>query len=139
MSVPVTAVGRVLPQRGYHVDQALIDLYAEISGDRNPLHTDPDFAATTHFGRTIAHGMMTLAFISEAIESWAGPGWAEGGAIDVTFLSPVYPGEDVVISGTIGEGDGTDVVSCSIGCVASGRTILAGTARWRTSGPAAEA
>ena len=139
MSVPVTAVGRVLPQRVHHVDQALINLYAQISGDRNPLHTDPGFAATTPFGRTIAHGMMTLAFISEAIESWAGSGWAEGGAIDVTFLSPVYPGENVVISGTIGGADGTDAVSCTIGCEASGRTILAGTARWRTSGPAAEA
>lgn len=133
------AVDRVLPQRVHHVDQPLIDLYAEISGDRNPLHTDPEFAATTPFGRTIAHGMMTLAFISAAIESWAGSGWAEGGAIDVTFLSPVYPGEDVVISGTIGEADGADVVSCSIGCEASGRTILAGTARWRTSGRAAQA
>ena len=133
MSGPLTAAGWVLPQRVHHVDQSLIDLYAEISGDRNPLHTDPEFAATTPFGRTIAHGMMTLAFVSEAIESWAGPGWAEGGAIEVTFLSPVYPGDDVVISGTIGESDGTDMVSCTIGCEASGRAILKGAARWRSA------
>ncbi len=139
MSVASGAVGRVLPRRVHHVDQALIDLYAEVSGDRNPLHTDPEFAATTTFGRTIAHGMMTLAFVSEAIESWAGPGWAEGGAIEVTFLSPVYPGDDVVISGTIAEADEPEVVTCSIGCEVSGRTILAGTARWRPSGKAAEA
>jgi acyl dehydratase len=33
------------------------DRFARISGDDNPIHVDPEFAARTRFGRTVAHGM----------------------------------------------------------------------------------
>jgi 3-hydroxybutyryl-CoA dehydratase len=122
--------GTRLPPLTYRVDQSLIDLYAQLSGDHNPLHTDPAFANTTHFGRTIAHGMMTLAFLSEAIESWAGSAWSNGGSIDVTFLTPVYPGEDVAILGMIETITESGIVSCAIECSASGRKVVACTARW---------
>ena len=125
--------GTTLPPHTHHVDQPLIALYAEISGDHNPLHTDPAFAAGTHFGRTIAHGMMTLAFLSAALESWAGPAWPNGGTIDVTFLSPVYPGEDVIVSGTVMAGEEPDIVTCAVQCMAADRKIVAGTARWPLS------
>ena len=47
-----------------HMTQAHIDAYAEVSGDFNPLHVDPDFARTTPFGSTIAHGTISAAFIT---------------------------------------------------------------------------
>jgi 3-hydroxybutyryl-CoA dehydratase len=127
--------GLALPPRTHHVDQPLIAFYAEISGDHNPLHTDPTFAAGTRFGRTIAHGMMTLAFLSAALEAWAGPAWSNGGTIDVTFLSPVYPGEDVVVGGTVVASEEPDKVACSVECKAAGRRIVAGTARWPLAVP----
>jgi acyl dehydratase len=34
------------------------DCFARLSGDDNPIHVDPDFAARTRFGRTVAHGML---------------------------------------------------------------------------------
>lgn len=34
------------------------DAFAAVSGDDNPIHTDPDFSARTRFGRTVAHGML---------------------------------------------------------------------------------
>lgn len=45
--------------------------FAELSGDDNPIHVDPEFAAQTHFGRTVAHGMLLYSalcgVLSEAI------------------------------------------------------------------------
>jgi len=38
--------------------QAEFDLFAQISGDDNPIHVDPDFSARTAFGRTVSHGML---------------------------------------------------------------------------------
>jgi len=50
------SVGDNLPELIQAVDQNMIDAYADASGDINPLHIDPEFAKTTFFGRTIAHG-----------------------------------------------------------------------------------
>ena len=44
-----------------------VEAFAAISGDHNPLHLDPVYAATTAFGECIAHGMLTGALISAAI------------------------------------------------------------------------
>ena len=41
-----------------------IDVFAALSGDTNPLHTDDAFAATTQYGERIAHGLLGLAIIS---------------------------------------------------------------------------
>ncbi len=124
----MSAAGRKLV-RVYHVDQALIDAYANVSGDHNPLHTDPAFAATTHFGRTIAHGMMTLAFVSESLEHWCGGVWANGGAIEATFLSPVFPGDEVEVS-AIETTVAAPARVCAIECRVGERAILSATAHW---------
>src|SRR5947208_15027974 len=58
-------VGDVLPSVTKTITQAKINRYAEASGDHNPLHLDPAFAATTLFGGTIAHGRLVLAYVSE--------------------------------------------------------------------------
>ena len=46
------------------ITDELIRGFAEMSGDHNPIHLDEEFAATTRFGRRIAHGMLSGAFIS---------------------------------------------------------------------------
>lgn len=38
--------------------QEEFDLFADISGDDNPIHVDPAFSARTRFGRTVSHGML---------------------------------------------------------------------------------
>jgi 3-hydroxybutyryl-CoA dehydratase len=46
------------------VTDTMIRAFAEATGDRNPLHLDEAFAATTMFGRRIAHGMLTAGILS---------------------------------------------------------------------------
>jgi acyl dehydratase len=46
------------------VDQARIDAFAEVTEDRQFIHVDPEAAARTPFGGTIAHGFLTLTLLS---------------------------------------------------------------------------
>lgn len=46
------------------VTEADINEFAEITGDKNPVHLDPEYAAKTIFKERIAHGMLTASFIS---------------------------------------------------------------------------
>jgi 3-hydroxybutyryl-CoA dehydratase len=55
------AVGDVMLTRGRTVDVGDITLFAGLTGDHYPLHTDATFAAGTPFGERIAHGPLTFA------------------------------------------------------------------------------
>lgn len=77
----------------FGIDQATIDLWAELSGDFNPLHVDPAFAAASPFGSTIAHGQLALAFVAELFDREIGEPWCRQGALrDVRFRAPLRPG-----------------------------------------------
>ena len=43
--------------------QADFDVFAELSGDDNPIHVDEKFSAKTRFGRTVSHGMLLAAIL----------------------------------------------------------------------------
>jgi len=125
------SVGDQLPELIQFVDQAMIDAYADASGDVNPLHIDPEFAKTTFFGRTIAHGLLTLAFVSRVLSEWNWDGWAYGGELDVAFLGPVYPGDKVRVSGEIESIEQTEkgvFARCKLSCYCEERVVVKGTA-----------
>jgi 3-hydroxybutyryl-CoA dehydratase len=50
--------------------QQVVDLYAELSGDFNPIHVDAEYAAKTPFGRTVAHGPLVLQSFFDAFLTW---------------------------------------------------------------------
>lgn len=50
-----------------------IELFARVSGDTNPLHSDAVYAAKTRFGECIAHGMLSAGFISAALGTKLAP------------------------------------------------------------------
>jgi acyl dehydratase len=54
-------VGQVYESQGRTVTEADVVLFAGLSGDFNPLHTDETFAAKTPFGRRVAHGMLAAS------------------------------------------------------------------------------
>ena len=85
--------GDVLTLPAKHVTQDMIFRYADAAEDHNPLHVDPEFAKTTRYGGTIAHGMLTAAFIQELLVRTFGMDWIESGTIEVSFITPVHPGE----------------------------------------------
>lgn len=49
------------------VTDKMVRDFAEVSGDKNPIHLDEEVAKTTPYGRRIAHGMLAASFISRAL------------------------------------------------------------------------
>lgn len=80
------------------ITQAQIDAYAEASGDHNPIHVDPAFAAATPFAGTIAHGMLVLALIGEMMFGAFGERWLASGKLKVRFKAPTRPGDTITAS-----------------------------------------
>jgi acyl dehydratase len=76
-------------------DQAL--LY-RLSGDRNPLHSDPKFAAMGGFDRPILHGLCTFGFTGRALlHTLCGSDPARFEYMAARFSRPVYPGDEVTV------------------------------------------
>lgn len=110
-------IGQELPVMTQRVTQEHVRQYAHASGDHNPLHLDEEFAATTQFGKPIAHGMLALALISEMMARTFGQHWLHGGGIRARFKGPVYIGEEVSIHGKVTketEEEGRRHLSCNI-------------------------
>jgi acyl dehydratase len=84
------------PRVAHTVTQDTIQRYAELSGDYNPLHVDPEFAATTPFGGTIAHGPIALQTFFAAVTQWLGrEDFPPGSEVKITYRAPVRPGDRV--------------------------------------------
>ena len=85
------------------VTQDVINTFADASGDFNPVHVDPAFAASTMFKGTIAHGMLSAAYISAVLGTQLpGPGAIYMGQ-SLKFRAPVRPGDKVVTTCTVKE------------------------------------
>jgi 3-hydroxybutyryl-CoA dehydratase len=85
------------------VTQADIVAFAEVSGDRNAVHLNPEYAAKSSFKGVVAHGMLSASFISGVLGTKL-PG---EGTIYISqslrFLAPVRPGDTVITRVTVKE------------------------------------
>jgi acyl dehydratase len=77
--------------------QSDFDRFAALSGDDNPIHVDPEFAARTKFGRTVAHGMFLYSLVARVLHHHLpGPGTVQIEQ-ELIFPSPTFVGEEVEI------------------------------------------
>mgnify|MGYP001229904846 CR=1 FL=1 len=78
-----------------------IKIFSEITGDKNPVHTDDKFAKETIFKKRIAHGFLTGSLISTVIATkLPGPGSVYLKQ-DIKFLAPVFIGDTVKAKVTV--------------------------------------
>ncbi len=106
-----------------------IELFAEVSTDRNPVHLDDSYAMDTIFGGRIAHGMLTAGLISAVIgEQLPGHGTVYLGQ-SLRFLAPVRPGDRVRAVVTVTAIDyGKRRVTLDTICEVDGKPVLKGEA-----------
>jgi 3-oxoacyl-[acyl-carrier protein] reductase len=93
-------VGKVTEFR-HEITKQDVDNFAQLTGDYNPVHVDPDFAKQVGFGKPVVHGMLTSSFISTMIGMlMPGPGalWTSQ---TLDFLNPAHVGDQIVVSATV--------------------------------------
>ena len=78
------------------ITEKMVQLFAEMSGDYNPVHMDEEYAKTTRFGRRIAHGMLSGALISRALAMELGPGGIYLSQ-ELKFANPIFIGDTVEV------------------------------------------
>lgn len=86
------------------IDRVAIRGYADVSTDLNPIHLDPEFAATTPMRGIIAHGMLSLNLIWQALRATYGDGASKGAKLDVRFVRPVREDDTVSAGGRLKHG-----------------------------------
>jgi 3-hydroxybutyryl-CoA dehydratase len=121
----VSAAGAVSAR--FEIDAELVRAWAELSGDHNRLHIDPEFAATTRYGRCIAHGPILASMVGELLAEHAG---AARSAVSYRFVAPVYVPSTVTASITPGPGGAE--VECQD---QDGTTVLTARASWTGGTP----
>jgi 3-hydroxybutyryl-CoA dehydratase len=103
--------------------------FAEVTGDRNPIHLSEHFAAKTPFGTRIAHGLYTASLISAVLGTrLPGPG-AVYISQTLNFRAPVKIGDTVEVKVTVAElvaAKSRARLACT--CTVGGETVLDGEA-----------
>lgn len=104
MEIETMYVGQVYEVKKTVTDE-MIKMFAEATGDKNPVHLDDEFAKNSIFGGRIAHGILSLGIVS-AVLGMEFPG---AGTIylmqNAKFKRPVYVGEEVTVKLTVKEID----------------------------------
>ena len=92
-------------ERTVHISASLIQEFADVTGDQNPVHIDEEYAAKTRFKQRIAHGFLTGALLSRII----GTDFPGEGTLyleqSMRFLHPVFIGDDITAEVRITEID----------------------------------
>lgn len=87
--------------RSLTVTAAHVDAYAGITGDRNPLHFDEDFARMTKFGRLVVQGGLTTGLLHALVAmDMPGPGTVFLSQ-DWKFTAPVFIGDTITATATV--------------------------------------
>src|SRR5690348_11553761 len=109
---PEAPQGEPIPTLEKHVTQPQIDAYADVSGDYNPIHINADAARAVGLDGTIAHGMLSMAFLGQMLTDWltALPdpgGWVA--RLRVRFQAMVRPGDTITCHGVlVGDASATE-------------------------------
>jgi 3-hydroxybutyryl-CoA dehydratase len=83
------------------ITRELVDRFAELSGDDNPLHTDDAFVATTVLGKRVAHGMISGMLFSRLIGTLLPGTHALYLSQTLRFRRPIFLNTRVVVHGTV--------------------------------------
>lgn len=83
------------------VTEEMLDAFANISGDTNPLHVDGDYAASRGFDGRVAYGLLTSSFYSTLAGVHLPGEFCLLNSIDVRFRRPVYAGDGLTVRGEV--------------------------------------
>ena len=112
------------------ITDEMVVAYADLIGDHNPVHLDEAFAATTRFGRRIAHGMLVAGLVSTVLASdLPGPGTVYLSQT-LQFKAPVYLGDTITVTVEVVKArEDKPIVTLATVCTnQDGKTVIEGEA-----------
>ncbi len=83
------------------INISIINEFAKISGDNNPLHIDEYYASKTQFGKRVCHGMLLASFFSRLIGMYMPGKNALYFSQTLNFQTPCFVGDKVTIEGEV--------------------------------------
>jgi acyl dehydratase len=111
------------------VTDADVRAFAELTGDRHPLHVDDAFATAGPFGKRIAHGLLVLSMAAGLVPLDPRRVLALRRVSDAVFKRPVFPGESVHVDGRIASlravSEEAGLVGCQLTVLGPGERAVA--------------
>ena len=105
-----------------------IQLFGEATGDMNPVHFDEEFAKKTIFRGRVAHGALSIGYISALLGTQLPGSGAIFVSASIVFKLPVRVGDTVVTTATVREVQGREaIMDCA--CAVGGKLVLESEAR----------
>jgi len=105
-----------------------VQLFGEATGDMNPVHFDEDYARKTIFRGRVAHGALSIGFISALLGTTLPGDGSIFVSASIVFKLPVRIGDTVVTTATVREVVGREVImDCA--CTVDGKQVLESEAR----------
>jgi acyl dehydratase len=107
-SVKDASVGDPVLGPSKRIRQDQMSVFSNIEAFWRSIHTDAETAQRAGHRAPLAQGMMGACYVSEMAAAVFGPGWHESGHLDVSFVAPMYAGDEVQARGVvvdIAEGD----------------------------------
>ena len=83
------------------IDFALVNDFAKISGDFNPLHMSEEYASTTNFGKRVCHGMLLASFFSQLVGMYLPGKNSLYFSQTLNFRNPCFIDDNITIEGEI--------------------------------------
>ncbi|MEV1286311.1 hypothetical protein [Micromonospora sp. NPDC049679] len=126
---PGLAVGSPLPSLRKVVHQEQMSVYSNVQGFWRTTHTDLAAAQSQGLETTLAQGLMAAAYISELATGFFGPAWFTTGHLDLAFVAPFGPGEEVRVLGVVSdvpENDGRVEIETWVERASDGSKIAVG-------------
>ena len=113
------------------ITESMIENFANLSGDYNPLHMDEDYAKTTSFKKRVCHGMLLSSFFSKLVGMYLPGQNALYLAQSLKFPKPCFINEKVTIAGKIiSKSESTQIITLKTTIVnESGEYLVDGDAK----------
>lgn len=110
--------------------QKLIDDFAQLSGDYNPLHTNKNFAKSKNFKTVVCHGMLLASFFSRLVGMYLPGKDSLYFSQSLNFLKPAFVDEIVTVSGkVISKSISTKIITLNMTIKNSENELLSGEAK----------
>ena len=105
-------------------------VFARLTGDYNPLHTDPTYGAVSPFEKNIVHGMLAGSLFSTLVGMYCPGEKSLYMSQSLNFKKPIFPGDTITVQGAvIAKNDSIQLITLKTEIIKDGDVMVSGEAK----------